>query len=91
MPESKHRRKGQNRPRPKTVEKAQEAPRPTASSPWVPRVGGGLLAGGLVVILLGYLEPVQDLTSGFPLAPNFPLVFGFVMLSVGFAVLTRWR
>lgn len=91
MPQSKHRRKGRNRPRPRTIERQREEPRPSASPPWVPRLGGGLIGIGVLVIILGYLDPVQRLTADLPFAPNFPLVFGFGLLTVGFLVLTRWR
>lgn len=91
MPQSKHRRKGKARPRPRTIEAERTPPKPPPSPPWVPRLGGGLIGIGTLIIILGYFEPVQRVTDSLPFAPNFGLVFGFVLLSVGFVVLTRWR
>jgi hypothetical protein len=90
MPESKHRRKGRSRPR--AYETAPPKKNPTPSPPWVPATGAGLLVGGVVVILLGYLPPVNDAISALPpLYGNWGLVVGFVMLAVGFGFLTRWQ
>lgn len=91
MPESKHRRKGQQRPRP--TRNAPPRRNPDPSPTWVPALGTGLLVGGLLLILAGYLvEPLQRLTADWPgFRSNWPLVGGFTMLIGGFAVLTRWR
>ncbi len=90
MPESKHRRKNKNRQRPRHVAPPQSGPPP--SSPWVPRVGVGLLLVGVLVILLGYVPSVQRVLQDLPsLGPSWTLVVGFVLLSAGFGVLTRWR
>lgn len=90
MPKSKHRRHGKTRPRAFQTHAPERKPDP--SPPWVPRVGAGLLVLGLVVILLGYLPVVSDLTSGLPwLGSNWGLVLGFVILAVGFGILARWR
>lgn len=90
MPESKHRRKNKTRKRPRHVTPKQSAPPPSPA--WVPRLGVALLAVGVVVIVLGYVPVVQESLSGLPvLAGNWTLVVGFVMLTAGFGVLTRWR
>lgn len=87
MPQSKHRRKGQQRPR--AHQTAPPAKNPTPSAPWVPALGVGLLLAGVAVILLGYLL-LQDVN--WPLfGPNWGLVAGFALLIAGFVVLTRWR
>ncbi len=90
MPQSKHRRKGKTRPR---AHQTAPPPRnPTPSSPWVPRVGVGLLVLGVVVILVGYLPPVGEALALVPaLGSNTGLVVGFVLLGIGFGLLTRWR
>jgi hypothetical protein len=90
MPESKHRRKNRTRPRPRHVEPPQR--RPTPSPTWVPATAVTLLVVGVVVIIVGYLDPVQEATRNLPaLQSNWPLVGGFVLLTVGFGFLTRWR
>ncbi len=94
MPKSKHRRNGKNRPRPQKQAIAQEIAhqRNTPSPAWVPVTGATLLIVGVVIILLGYLEPVARFTGGWPmLGQNWPLVGGFLMLTAGFGFLTRWR
>lgn len=89
MPESKHNRKGKKRPRP-----TREAPppvNPTPSPGWVPRLGVGLLLGGLLVIIAGYVG-LGDVTAGWPvLGANWPLALGFVALLGGFWTLTMWQ
>lgn len=89
MPESKHRRGGKARPR----EHQTHAPvkNPPPSPRWVPVTGTALLLAGLLVVLVGYLDPVRDALSGFPLGSNFSLVFGFILMAVGFGFLARWR
>jgi hypothetical protein len=90
MPESKHRRKNKNRPRPRHVEPQKRNPEPSPT--WVPATGVTLLIVGVLIIILGYIEPVQELTKDLPpLRTNWPLVGGFVLLSIGFGFLTRWR
>ena len=90
MPESKHRRKGRSRPR--AHETAPPAKNPEPSPTWVPATGVGLLLGGVLVILLGYLPPVNDVISSWPpLYGNWGLVTGFVMLAAGFGFLTKWQ
>ena len=91
MPESKHRRKNKNRKRPR-----HQAPpkNPTPSPPWVPRLGVGLLLLGVVLILLGYVPAIRQssVIAGLPwIGANWTLVGGFVLLTAGFGVLTRWR
>lgn len=90
MPESKHRRKNKNRPRPRHVEAPVRKPEPSPS--WVPVTGVTLLVLGVVIIIIGYIDPVQRLTAGWPpFQSNWPLVAGFVLLSAGFGFMTRWR
>ncbi|MDX1658075.1 MAG: cell division protein CrgA, partial [Nitriliruptorales bacterium] len=65
---------------------------PEPSPTWVPATGASLLGLGVLVILLGYLKPVAEVTSAWPgLQSNWPLVIGFVMLAAGFGFLTRWQ
>lgn len=90
MPESKHRRSGKNRPRDFQTHAPEKKP---ASSPtWVPATGTALLILGVVVILVGYLDEVQNITGGWPLlGTNWGLVGGFLLIIAGFGFLTRWR
>lgn len=92
MPESKHRRKNKNRKRPRHTREPERAPEP--SPPWVPRLGVGLLLVGVLVILAGYVPAVQrsSFLANLPwIGANWTLVAGFVLLTAGFGVLTRWR
>jgi hypothetical protein len=90
MPQSKHRRKGRNRPR--AYQTAPPAKNPRPSAPWVPIVATALLVLGVVVILVSYLPGVQNLlASAPPLYGNWGLVGGFVLLLVGFGFLSKWR
>lgn len=90
MPQSKHRRKGRNRPR--AHQTAPPAKNPTPSPPWVPRVGVALLVAGVAVILLAYLPALQNVLASIPpLGGNWGLVVGFVLLITGFLFLIRWR
>lgn len=87
MPVSKHRRKGEVRPRPRQVEAPVKNPPP--SPPWLPVTGASLLGVGVITILVGYFT---DLAAGWPwIGQNWPLVIGFVILTAGFGLLTRWR
>lgn len=87
MPESKHRRKGRQRPR--AHQTAPPPKNPMPSAPWVPALGVGLLIAGVAVILLGYLLLSE---VNWPIfGANWGLVAGFVLLIGGFVVLTRWR
>lgn len=90
MPKSKHRRGGKNRPRAHQTHAPERKPDP--APPWVPTVGAGLLVAGVAIILLGYLPAVQSVTSTWiwP-GSNWGLLAGFVVLSGGLGVLTRWR
>ncbi|MFT5223233.1 MAG: hypothetical protein ACI867_001547 [Glaciecola sp.] len=91
MPKSKHRRNNKNRPRKNSV-KHTPVKNPTPSPEWVPRVGVGLIAVGIVVILLGYLPGVSDLIASWPVFhQNWSLVGGFALLAGGFGFLTRWQ
>lgn len=90
MPESKHRRKNKARPRPRNVNPPPRNPEPSPT--WVPATGVGLLVAGTIVILVGYLPDVQQVTqSWWALQANWSLVIGFLMLTAGFVLLTRWR
>jgi hypothetical protein len=90
MPKSKHRRGGRNRPRAHQTHAPERKPDPSPS--WLPTAGGTLLVVGILVILLGYLPGVQDITRGWiwP-GSNWGLLVGFLLLSVGFGLLTKWR
>ena len=90
MPESRHRRKGRTRPRP--TRNAPPVKNPPPSPAWVPVVGVGALVVAALVIFVGYLDVVTELTSGLPLfGANWNLVLGFVLFGVGFAFLSKWR
>ena len=90
MPESKHRRKGRSRPR--AFETAPPEKNPEPSPTWVPATGVGLLLAGVVVILLGYLPPINEMMATWPLfQANWGLIGGFLMIIVGFGFLTRWQ
>jgi len=91
MPKSKHRRNSKNRPR-RNVHAGPPVRNPEPSPPWVPRVGVGLIIASVVVILLGYLPAVDDITESLPLfGPNWGLVAGFTLMISGFLVLIRWQ
>ena len=79
MPESRHRRKGQVRPRPREI--APPPVRRKRSPMWVPIVGGTLVGGGVLTIILNYILWQR----------NVFLVGGFAVLAVGFIFLTQWR
>lgn len=90
MPESKHRRKGRRRPRPRDVAGPPVNPKP--SPRWVPATGVTLLAVGVLTILLGYIPAIARVTQDLPgLGSNWSLVVGFVLLVGGFGFLTQWR
>lgn len=90
MPKSKHRRKGRSRPRAHETAPPEKNPEPSPT--WVPAVGVGLLVTGVLVILLGYLPPINNAISTWPgLGGNWGLVVGFVLLAGGFGFLTRWQ
>lgn len=90
MPQSKHRRKGKYRPRPRQVEPQKVNPPPSPA--WIGPTGGTMLIVGVVIIIVGYLEPVSRFTNDWPLlGPNWGLVAGFLILTTGFLLLTKWR
>jgi hypothetical protein len=90
MPQSKHRRHGKSRPRAHETHAPERKPDP--SPPWVPVTAAALLLCGVAVILLGYLPLVSDRTASWVwLGSNWGLVIGFVLLSIGFGFLSRWR
>jgi hypothetical protein len=94
MPESKHRRKNKSRPR-QNVHSAPPPKNPEPSPTWVPATGIGLLLAGVIVIIMGYFPFVEEWTSQnltlFNFGANWTLIIGFVLISVGFGFLTRWR
>jgi hypothetical protein len=90
MPKSKHSRGGRKRPRQYETHAPETKPQPSPT--WVPATGASLLVLGVIVILLGYLPGVQDITRNIPgLGTNTGLVAGFIILIAGFGFLTRWR
>lgn len=90
MPKSKHRRKGHNRPR--AHQSAPPVRNPDPSPTWIPRMGVGLLIGGVAIIILGYLPVVADRVATWPpLGPNNFLILGFLVMISGFVFLTRWK
>jgi hypothetical protein len=90
MPQSKHMRGGRRRVRPQR-ERAPER-RPEPSPAWLAPTGISLVGGGALVLLLGNLPAVARLVSGLPgLGGNWPLVAGISLITVGFALLMRWR
>lgn len=91
MPESKHRRKNKSRPR-QNVHSAPPPKNPEPSPTWVPATGIGLLLVGVIIIIMGYFPFVEERTAGLPwIGANWTLVAGFVLISIGFGFLTRWR
>ncbi len=81
MPESKHRRKGKTRPRPRQVEPQKVNPKP--SPRWVPVAGITLILLGVAVVIVNYIP-------GF-LERNWVLIIGFALMAGGFGFLMRWR
>lgn len=89
MPKSRHLRKGKDRKAPSRSAPPPVNPRP--SPPWVPALGVGLLVGGLLIIILGYVW-LGQVTSSWPiLGANWSLVTGFILLLGGFVTLTKWQ
>jgi hypothetical protein len=90
MPKSKHHRKGKTRPRAHQTAPPPRNPEPSPT--WVPATALGLLVGGVVVIVLGYLPAISERIQTWPpLGANNGLVLGFVLIIAGFVFLTRWR
>lgn len=81
MPKSRHRRKGQTRPRAYEVVPPPVKPKP--SPPWVPRIGVGLIIAGAAAIIVNYIPGLIE--------RNWVLFVGFGLMAAGFAFLTRWR
>lgn len=81
MPESRHRRKGKTRPRPKDVSGPPVKPKPSPT--WVPVTGVGTILAGVAIIIVNYLPGLIE--------NNLFLVVGFVLMAVGFGFLTKWR
>ena len=79
MPESRHRRGGQTRPRPRELTPPVAKPKP--SPRWVPVIGLALIFLGVIIIIVNYVW----------IRNNYYLLGGFGLLAVGFAVLTQWR
>lgn len=78
MPKSKSRRKSRSHSPGPTPPKPKPSPR------WLPAVGLGLIGLGLLIVLLNYL--IAGLPGG-----NMNLVLGFVLMTAGLVVLSRWR
>lgn len=59
--------------------------KPPPSPTWVPIFGGALIALGVLVIILNYVD-VGLLPGG-----NYKIFVGFGLMAVGLAVLSQWR
>lgn len=75
MPKSRSKRSSYIPPKPA---------KPKPSPRWVPWLGLGLIALGIILILANYI------ITAFPLG-NWNLIIGFVLMAAGLAVLSRWR
>ena len=51
----------------------------------MPVAGTGLIALGIIVILINYVFP------GFLPGGNYAIIVGFVMMAVGLGILSQWR
>lgn len=60
-------------------------PKPPPSPVWVPILGTGLIALGIIVILINYIFP------GFLPGGNYWIIGGFVFMAVGLGILSQWR
>ena len=90
MPESKHRRGGKVRQRSYQTHEPEKKPAPSPT--WVPATAVTLLVVGVLVILIGYLPGVSSaMRNWIWLGSNWGLVGGFLLLTIGFGFLTRWR
>jgi hypothetical protein len=90
MPKSKHSRKGKARPRAHQTVPPVHNPEPSGT--WVGPTALGLLVGGVVIILVGYLPVVSQVIESWPpFGANNGLVLGFLLIIAGFVTLTRWR
>lgn len=76
MPKSKSKRDSYKPP---------PTPNPPPSPRWVPVTGTGLIALGIVVILLNYVFP-GAIPGG-----NWWIFGGFGMMAVGLGILSQWR
>ncbi|MGH3665297.1 MAG: cell division protein CrgA [Egibacteraceae bacterium] len=76
MPRSKSKRSRYVPPKP---------PKPKPSPRWVPVVGLGLIALGVIVVLVNYIFP------GFLPGGNYPIIAGFVGMAAGLVVLSNYR
>lgn len=76
MPRSKSKRENYTPP---------PAPKPPPSPTWVPVAGVGLIAVGILVILINYIFP------GVMPGGNYWIIGGFVLMAVGLGVLSQWR
>jgi hypothetical protein len=81
LPESRHRRKGRQRPRQRHV--AGPPRKPDPSPTWIPITGLALILAGIGLVIANY-------TLGF-LQRNWLLWVGFAMMAVGFGFLMRYR
>ena len=75
MPKSKSKRSSYIPPKP---------PKPKPSPRWVPFVGLGAIAVGILLIILTYAITL-------PLLGNWWIIIGFVVMAAGLIVLSRWR
>lgn len=77
MPKSKHRKKRSkgSKPPPPTP------PKPKASPKWVPYLGIGLMAVGVVQVIVTYLTAV----------PNWTILIGFAVMAGGLITLSQLR
>ncbi len=76
MPRSKSKRSSYTPPK---------RPRPKPSPRWLAPAGLGLIALGIIVILMAYIFP------GLLPGGNAVLVVGFVLLAAGLVLLSQWR
>lgn len=75
MPKSKSKRSRYQPPKP---------PKPKPSPRWLPPLGLGLIALGILLVILNYFVP------GLP-GGNYNLIVGFVLMAAGLITLSRWR
>ena len=75
MPKSKSKRSSYIPPKP---------PKPKPSPRWVPVVGLGAIAIGILLIILTY-------AINLPWLGNWGIIIGFIVMAAGLIVLSRWR
>jgi hypothetical protein len=90
MPQSRHTRGGKRRTR--TQQERAPERRPEPSPAWIGPTGLGFVGGGALVLLLGNLPAIGNLTRQLPvLGQNWTLVVGILLVAAGFGLLMRWR